>query len=98
MEKLPEHVVEFILHQINQGNFQVTGTQIIIDIVKKELPKNIYKLKSGRYNVKIHCPETQKKVNIGTFDTVEEAIRAKNEYLGMSEKETIINLNKFRNR
>ena len=97
MEKLPQDVVDFVLSQIEQGNFEVTNSQIIIDIVKKQLPKNIYKLKSGRYNVKIHCPKTKKKLNLGTFNTVQEAINARDVFFNEQNKSSVIPLHSFRN-
>ena len=97
MEKLSQEIVDFILFQIEQGNFEVTKSQIIIDIVKKQLPKNIYKLKSGRYNVKVQCPETKKKLNLGTFDSIQEAINARDSFFNSQDKSSVIPLHNFRN-
>lgn len=98
MEKLSDEIKIFILEQLDRGNYTLEGGDLIINLIPKKEQrdnKNIYQLKSGKWNVKIQNPKTKKKVNVGTYDTKEEARRARDKFI-RENSPGIIKLESFR--
>lgn len=100
MEKLSDELKLFILDQLEKGNYRLDDGDLIITLISKPKPnlQNIYKLASGKWNVKIHNPKTKKKINVGTFNSMEEARveRGRAQTL-LTKSEVIIILHSFRN-
>lgn len=81
MDISPE-LLEYIIEQIRRGNYQIEQNSVRIQILPDRSDKKyIYRLPSGRWNVKARHPETGRTHNIGTWETLEEAQKSRDEWL-----------------